>query len=283
MPADVQAERQRHGNEAGVLAGVEEYEELGRRFGDDGNSASGREAGSHEPPRQVDGVFAQLRIRQGGCGLSPAGEEVVAGLAARGVVEAVRQRLELARLQGKLGVRRYRKPQTSSPFFFSSRRPAGRTSQEKSRAVQIEPDKRKTRRVAEEGERRSERHRGRANRHIRPGTETEALRVLRIATARPSLRSMSKESVIATRPQLTIRYNMFQVSGCFVPRSQAVGFCENSDAWHMPALAGFRSANRSTRAMAYLDSSRPLASGHEIREVGTVRTHSPLRAKRNRR
>ncbi len=92
---------QGHGNQAGVLAGVEEAEKIGIGLGDQGHAAARLQAQAQQFARKFDGLRAQFTVGQGGVYGTAAGVEVGAGLAPGGVVERLGQRREIGSAKGQ--------------------------------------------------------------------------------------------------------------------------------------------------------------------------------------
>ena len=78
--------------------------EVRHGLGDQGDPAAGRQVQAHQLAGQVDGVLAQLGIGQGGVELAAHAVEVQAGPAARRVVQALGQGLEIAQAEGQVPV-----------------------------------------------------------------------------------------------------------------------------------------------------------------------------------
>ena len=102
--AEVHAERQRHRDQTGVLAGEEPLKKLGRGLGHDRNPRAAGEAETCKALGQVERARAQLAVRQHLLERAAGREEVASRLATRGVVQPLRQRGETARAKGQCRV-----------------------------------------------------------------------------------------------------------------------------------------------------------------------------------
>src|SRR5690606_22473585 len=72
---------------AGVLAGEEELEKLGRGLRNEGDPRTAREVESGQPGGQIAGALAQFAIRQDLLQLAPGREEVTPRPASRGIIQ----------------------------------------------------------------------------------------------------------------------------------------------------------------------------------------------------
>ena len=89
--------RQGHRHQAGILAGEEHGDEVGRRLGHDRHPIAALGATAGEPPGEVDGAATQLAVGQGGLELAAGREEVEARDTLRSIVETGDKRSEVRR------------------------------------------------------------------------------------------------------------------------------------------------------------------------------------------
>ena len=91
VPADFHRCRQRHGNQAGILAGKEKADEIRIGLGDQRHAITARHAKPKQFVRQIDGLLTQFPIADTGVDSAAAGVIVGSGRALRGVVERLGQ------------------------------------------------------------------------------------------------------------------------------------------------------------------------------------------------
>jgi hypothetical protein len=94
MAAQVDGQRQRHGDEAGVLAAVEENQEIGAGFGNQGDARTTRDAGTRKALRQGDGAVTHFPVGERYLQLAARGEEIAPGFPFSGIVQPLDQGLE---------------------------------------------------------------------------------------------------------------------------------------------------------------------------------------------
>jgi len=102
-------QRQRGRHQPGVLGGEEGTHKIRRGIGQHGHPLPTPEAGTEHPPRQIQGVLPQLAIRKAGDMAAPDGMESQPGGPARGVIQSLRQHLEITPAQRKAAQGRDRK------------------------------------------------------------------------------------------------------------------------------------------------------------------------------
>ena len=87
MAAEIDAQRQWHRHQPGILAGEEHGDEVGRGFGHQPDPVAALQAAADETHGQVDGTPPQLMIGQGRLSSPRAREEVQTGDALRRVIQ----------------------------------------------------------------------------------------------------------------------------------------------------------------------------------------------------
>ena len=110
VSAEVDAERQGNRDQSRVLARVEENDEVRRGFGDQAEPATPLQAAGAQPRRQVEGALADISIGENVGDLAARREEVAPRFAFRGVIQSLREGLELTDPKREICIRRCSQP-----------------------------------------------------------------------------------------------------------------------------------------------------------------------------